>query len=384
MTNMGPRATHRLLLRAALASVNVFAWTFIFQYFYVRTHGISAALTGTVLTYALAQIIAVLLTPYAAARLRHGYKWTIVFATLALMGAYAILAASFIGVAGPLPYGVALFAILYGIYRGLYWVPYEVARTLSPERAARHDLWLAILPAIVGILLATTPVAPVILLALGAIVVGLSLVPLGISRDVPEGYSWGYRESFHELFAPMRVRMTLQSMLTGIEATALLLMWPLAMFMLFGWSYGTLGVVLMLTYIVTYLLRRFFGRPLLAVSPEMTAFSAASAWLLRLAVGGATGVILVDTFFYTGSQARARGIDMLSFEQAADNNTFVDEHTALKEIAMGIGRILLCVFIAALASVASVPVLFIVTFAVAAVVAGVSVLLAHRLSTRAH
>lgn len=379
---MGPRATHRILLRAALASVNVFAWTFVFQYFFVRTHQISAAIAGTVLTYALAQIIAVLLTPYAAARLRHGYKWTIVFATLALMAAYTILAAAFIGLTSSLSYGIALFAILYGIYRGLYWVPYEVARALTPERAARHDLWLAVLPAAVGFVLSAAPMAPIFVLALAAVVVGLSLVPLSITRDMPEGYMWSYRGTFHELFSPSRVHVTAQSMLTGIEATALLLMWPLAMFMLFGWSYGTLGVVLMLTYIVTYALRGIFGRPLMAVSPELTAFSAASAWLLRLAVGGATGVILVDTFFYTGSQARARGIDMLSFEQAADNNTFVDEQTALKEIGMGIGRIMLCLFIAALASLVSVSILFVITFAVAGLAAGASVLLAHRLAHR--
>ncbi|MFA7310006.1 MAG: hypothetical protein WC050_03830 [Candidatus Paceibacterota bacterium] len=96
---------------------------------------------------------------------------------------------------------------------------------------------------------------------------------------------------------------------------------------------------------------------------------------MRLAVGGAIGVILVDTYFYVGSRASTRGVDAGSYEHSADNNTYIDEYTALKEMGMALGRILLCLLVAFMAPVASLSITFIVAFMCAAAAAGVSVYL---------
>lgn len=375
---MSPRMVHRALVRIALSGAHVFAWIFVFQYFYVRSGSLAGGVASTALTYALSHAIVVLLTPYAATRLRNGFKWTLVFATLSLAAAFAILSASFAGHTASVGWGVGLFAILMGIYRGLYWVPYEIAQTVYPARASRSDLLIALSPALAGLFLTSSAIAPVELLGASAIVALFALVPLARMQDVVEGYSWSYRGTFHQLFADARRPLLVSSVVSGIEAAALLLLWPLAMFMLFKWSYPTLGIVLTITFIITHLARRALHRPMMHASTGITAFSAVSAWVMRLAVGGAVGAVLVDTFFYTGSQASARGVDMLSFEQAADNNTYIDEHTALKEIGMGIGRILLCLFVVSLSGAVSIAALFIIAFVVAALAAAASVYLSHR------
>ncbi len=86
---MGPFATHRLLVRIALSAAHIFAWLFIFQYFYYISDAYVPALVSTVVSYALAQILATMLTPLTAARLRKGIRGLLVNALLALSAAFA-------------------------------------------------------------------------------------------------------------------------------------------------------------------------------------------------------------------------------------------------------------------------------------------------------
>jgi hypothetical protein len=372
----GSRIWHRTLLRIALSGVQVFAWIFIFQYFYVRSHSIAEAVSSLALTFALTHVVVILLTPWSARRLRHGFKRLMVYALLSLAAAFTVLAASFAGYLGPIGWGVGFFAVLLGMYRALYWVPYEVAREATPTRRVAYSEYLvAIVPAAAGLFLTSTIYAPVALLAIGAAGVALSLIPLLGMADVHEGYAWRYRESFHELLSKSHRRLLLESMTSGIEMATLLLLWPLVIFLVLGWSYPMLGIVLSLTYIVALILRAVLRRPLKAATMPIRALLAASAWIMRLAVGGAVGVVLVDTYFYVGSRATSRGVDMSAHEHSADNNTYVDEYTALKEMGMALGRIIMCLLVAVLAVSFSLPIAFTIAFICAAFAAAAAVYL---------
>lgn len=385
MTPSRARALHRLLLRAALSGAQVFAWIFVFQFFYVRSGDMAQAIASLALTYALTQVITILVTPWAARRVRYGFRRLLVYAVIFLAGAFAALAASFAGYLGPLGWGIGLFAMCMGIYRGLYWVPYEVA--LIPGQAGGQEsgsssrwgssteIFIALMPAIVGLALTMGPISPIVLLCGATVLVLLALVPLSFMRDVREGFLWGYRQTFHEFFAYTRRRMTLEAVMNGIEGAALLFLWPLVIFVLLSWSYPMLGIVLSVTYLVGLTLRGLFRAPLSRASSPILALLAASAWVMRLTVGGAVGVILVDTYFYVGSRPKSRGIDMHTFEQAADNATFVDEHTALKEMGLGFGRLFVALLTALLVLNLSVPLTFIVVFLCTAAAAALAIYL---------
>jgi hypothetical protein len=377
------RAAHRALLRITLAAVQVFAWIFVFQYLYVRAGGnMAQAISSLALTFALVHIIVILLTPFTARRLRNGFKRPMFYGVISLSAAFAVLCASFAGYLGPIGWGVGIFAVLLGVYRAFYWVPYEFAREVGPS--TRHPAWeivAAIAPAVAGVSLAMSPVASVILLGLGAAGALVSLVPIMRIADMHEGFQWQYRQTFHELFAPSHRRMLYESLASGVEMAALILLWPLIIFLLLDWSYPMLGIVLSLTYLVALILRFVLRKPLMATSTPMRAILASSAWVMRLAVGGAAGVILVDTYFYVGSRASGRGVDYTTFEHSADNSTYIDEYTALKEMGMGIGRVLMSLFVAMLVTVVSVPLMFIIAFLCAAAAAGLAVLLSQ---THAH
>jgi hypothetical protein len=375
MTASGARTIHRALLRAALSAGHVFAWIFVFQYFYIRYGSLAVGISSTLLTFALSQTVTVLLTPWCAQRLRFGFKRMLVYATLFLAAAFAVLAAAFSGSLGTMALGVACFALLIGGYRALYFTPYAVAE--SRETGKTTYLWellVAFAPGAAGLLL-MEPTSAVLLLGLVSALLVAAMLPLYRIPDIREGYSWGYLQTFHELFAPQRARMLFESLMEGAEGAALLILWPLLVFVLLGWSYLTLGLALSCTFVLAFLLRALFERSISRMNPGLSALINASAWLMRLGVGGPIGVVLVDTYFYIGSQPRRRGFDMHAFEQMADNTTYIDEHTALKEIGLALGRLLVCVLTAALLAFLSIPLTFLVVFTLIAIAAASSVYL---------
>lgn len=368
------KSWHRLFVRAALSGAHLFAWVFIFQYFYIQLRSVSSALISVLLTYALTHVLVILLTPLSAARLRHGFRRTLLIAVVSLAASFAVLAMAFSGELGDVGLGIALFAILSGIYRAFYWVPYEVAKQ---ELGMRHREWVeiavALLPLGAGLYLTTGGEALVYLLYAAGVLTLLSILPLFSMRDIYEGYSWSYRQSFHELFDPRYRAVLWSSFLSGMEGAALFVLWPITVFTLLDWSYPLLGVVMALTLLFTLIARKLFGHAVLSVPVRVQPLVAASGWVMRLGVGGFVGAVLVDTYFHTASRSSARGIDMHSLEQIADNHTFVDEFTALKEMGMALGRIALCIVASILLSLFALPHALALSFVVAGIAAGLSV-----------
>jgi hypothetical protein len=173
----------------------------------------------------------------------------------------------------------------------------------------------------------------------------LSIIPIFYVRDIHEKFSWKYRETYVQLFHIENRTLVLGTFLEGISGAGLLLFWPLAVFLIVGSSYGMLGIILTLTFLVAILMRgvvrRLMRRLRLTETVLMNLIFAVTPWLFRLVVGTPLGIMLVDSYFYTTTPRRI-GVDPLSFEQTADGGSYVDEYTALKEISLALGRIVIC------------------------------------------
>lgn len=324
-------------MRVALSFSHIFAWLFVFQYFYLSENAdIERAFFSVLLAYALTQVVTVLLTPWSARRMRHGVRGSMIMASIALAIAFGFLGAGIGGMLVQIGWGVLAFTIFMGVYRALYWIPYELTHVTTKS-------WIgyivAALPAIAGILLAWK-VPPEVLLFASTIAVMISVIPLTAIKNTHEGFSWRYIETFHTLFDRAHRTMLKQAVLEGIEATALLLIWPIAIFVLLEWSYGLLGIVLAFTMFASLTIRHIMRRfNTTEVPTAVEAALAGSAWVMRLLVATPLGVVLVDSYFH-GSKPAARGMDTEVYEHAAENKSYVDEYTALKEIGMGLGRII--------------------------------------------
>lgn len=378
---------HRFLLRAALSLGSVFAWILIFEYFYEFSGAIPSALTATALMYGLAQGVAFVVTPIAAMHLRRGAIQSLVWGAVTLAGAYTALGATIAGVFGtqPVGWGIACFAVLMGMYRAMYWIPYrlqheELPHTRFPAHVV-YDVVIALLPAFAGVTLATIDY-PAERILFGAAALALcAIVPLFALQDVRETFSWDYVYTLKQLFRPKNHMLVGQSFLSGIEGASLFFIWPIAAFIVLEYSYASLGVVFSVSLLIILALRKAYRTYLHSVglheAPVLHTVVLLSGWVGRLAAGTPFGIIVADVFSYTGLPA-SRGVvnDPFVFEQTADRGAFLDEYTALKEMALAAGRICCTAIIGSLVLLMPLAYAFGITLVFAAVASAISYLAA--------
>ncbi len=352
---------HRFILRFAFGATQIYAWIFVFEYFRFVGQAFDESFVRTILLYTLSQTITCLFTPYAARFLRHGSRRLLIVGTSLAAVALVVLNATFSGawfvvaVSG----SIVTFAVLMGLYRALYWIPYEVEFEAEGRRAVSLFTHVAVAsgPLLGGLIIAGYVQGPSLLLYGGAALLALSTIPLLFARDIHEKYSWGYRETFRKLFDSEYLPIVRESFFDGISGVTLVFFWPLAVYFIVGNSYAVLGLILTASFIITFVMRSTIRRLLIRMrpsdSPLVIATFAASPWLLKLLVATPAGVIFVDSYFYT-TRRHTMSVDPFAFEQAADGSKYVDEFTALKEVALALGRITACLLVALVASFASV------------------------------
>ena len=377
---------HRYLLRAGLSLVNVFAWIFVFEYFYLVSANMGRALAATALLYGFAQFMTIVATPMAAAHLQRGTKHSIIWGTVCAASAFVLLGATLSGYFNmPFAWGVVGFAVLLGMYRALYWVPYQVTRSETQPHLymkAYLEILIALMPLFAGLTLGAAAFAEGRLLFGAAVLILLSIVPALFLSDKRERFSWPYVYTFKQLLRRKNNGLVLESFLEGLQGAALFLVWPLAVFLILEWSYVTLGLVFSVSLLLILLLRRVYrwlARSYgLENSAAVHAVLVISGWVGRLAAGTPVGVVIADAYSYTTASERGTRLDPFSFEHASDRGAFVDEYTALKEIALAAGRIMLCLVVFSLAFTFSLPVVFAVALTIAATASGIGVLVARR------
>lgn len=384
---------HRLLLRVGLSLAHVFAWIFIFEYFFVLVGSVESvvvsaarAIAATALLYGFAQFITMVMTPISAAHLRRGVRQSLVWGAVCGAGAFVFLGGAFAGYFNtPALWGVVGFATLLGLHRALYWVPYTLARTEIPPHLhmrAYFEVLIALMPLFAGLTLSSIAFAQERLLFGAAVLFFFSLIPLFFLGDTRERFSWEYTYTFKQLFRPKNYGLVLQSMLEGMQGAALFLVWPLAIFLILEWSYLTLGLVFTLTLLLVMLLRRAYRWLMrsskLAGSATVHTVFVISGWIARLAAGTPVGVIVANVFAFTTHPERGTHFDLASFEHASDRGAFLDEYTVLKEIALAAGKIMLCAILFFIAPLFPIAVVLGIALGIAALSAGIAVLVARR------
>ena len=384
---------HRFLLRAGLAIGNVFAWIFVFEYFSLLTGSVPRALLGTLIMYALSQGITILATPLGAAFLRQGTRRMHLWSLVLVASAYVVLGGTLGGFfnEAPTAWGIAMFAILLGFYRALYFIPYRLNRAeVDHVRGERtlYEVLLALFPAFAGATLVLEAYAPLKLLFGAALFAGVSILPAFSLPDIRECFSYHYFETFGQLFNRRNREMVWASFFDGMQGAALFLVWPLAVFLIVGFSYMTLGIVFSATLLLLLLFRvfyrRFGGLKLSTYSAPVQIVFAVSGWVARLAAGTPLSVVVADFYAYSVPSQRGTLTDPFVFEQAADNGSFIDEQTALKEIALAGGRKAFVIVVGGFVS--STPLIFAFGAAllIAALAAGISAFLAHHIHSPAY
>lgn len=337
--------THRFFVRFSLSAGFVFAWIFVFKALWIMSgNNVASALFSTGILYALSQTIVFFLTPLSGRVLRMGLRRGLLWGTCFLFAAFFACFFLFIENAPVRVFSViASFVVLSALYRALYWLPYRLLQ--NQYLFSRIGFWgesmIALAPLCAGFVVSGSLGG----IGLFSIIAGLLLVSILFILFLNESYesfAWGYAETYTMLFSKRERTLLLHSLSDGIQGVSLLLFWPLVIFLILDQSLWLLGVVLSLTLVCTLVARFLIGKWF----PHMHSFSQPalslltfSSWVFRLSAVSPATIVAADVFSHTTHSPRRVSIDILSFEQAADGGSFVDEYTALREMGMALGRI---------------------------------------------
>jgi hypothetical protein len=348
-------SSHRFLMRFALAAGNVFAWVFAFRAFYLASASVEASIFAIAALYAMMQGIVLILTPLSGAALRHGMRRALAYGTLVASFAFACFSLVFAPqVSAEFAFAMAAsFVILMGIHRALYWVPYrtEAAHGVYIRASHAQEIFLAFVPLAAGIIIEIDWLGPEAILAAAALIALSALIPLIRIPESYEGFEWGFLESFYALFSPFNRSFLSLSIFDGIQGVTLLLVWPLAAFIIIGQSFLGLGFILTATLLMAplarHLTRRLLNKLRAHDSTPVLVSLVFSSWILRLAAASPLQILVADVYYHSGVSPKRFSVDAPVFDQTADGAHYVDEYTALKEMGMAIGRIIACLILAA-------------------------------------
>jgi hypothetical protein len=347
---------HRTLLRAALGLAGAFFWIGVYRYFYQLSTDTAEAFARTAFLYALSQVVTILAVPWAAQHLSSGLRRIMARAVFAVS-----LGLLSLGVLGQFDNGILLplvfiaYTLLFGLYAAMYRTPHTGGLLTKAGRVWRglRELCVIAAPALGGYLMSRGLTLPEVL-GIGGAIAALSLAPLSRVAESYERYAHGYRETFGRLLDREHRALLLHGVCAGIEGTALLLAWPIVIFLITDRSFSLTGALLSVSLVTAAIVRVLWRRLVSwrAPSPPVSMALAGSPWILRLVAAAPIDIVVVDAYAHGGASP-SEGIDRAAFEQHADGAAYFDEYTVLKEEALALGRLLAALGVAAFALDAS-------------------------------
>lgn len=363
-------ASNRLLSFAASSIVGVFLPIFLYEFF-------DLSIAAVLLWYAINFAVKFPFQVWAAQIFsRTGLIASMVFGTLGLMLFY--WAFYLLDTGGRLgPYTLMTLGIVgLTIVSCFYWSPFHIDYAQFGPKISR-GAYLARLYAIQQLISVIAPVAAAWVIVaygyrvnffLGLVLASASIVPLLFLPAFTVKYEFGFWESFRRLFSRHFRPMSLSMMAYGAENIVGVVVWPIFLYAIFEGQYLEIGAFAAIIVVIGLILELFVGRETDRLSPSLLIKYGtgiyALGWVWKGLVETVVGVFAASTFHNVGAILLRTPVDILMYEQAADSGHYIDEYTVLREIALGIGRVVMLLFLVAVTSLFSIR----ASFFVAAVV----------------
>ncbi|MBI4591929.1 MFS transporter [Candidatus Uhrbacteria bacterium] len=350
-------ASNRLLAFAAASIVGVFLPIFLYEFF-------ELSIAAVLLWYAINFAVKFPFQVWAAQIFsRTGLVASMVFGTLGIMLFYWTFYLLDTGSRLD-PYvlmGLGIVGLT--LVTCFYWSPFHIDYAQFGPKEAR-GVYLSRLYALQQIIQVVAPVlAGWVIVAhgfrvnffLGLVIAGASIVPLLFLPPVKVTYEFGFWESFRKLFGKRFRPMSLSMMAYGAENIVGVVVWPIFLYAIFQGQYLEIGAFAAIIVVIGLALELLVGRETDKFSPaKLLKYGTgiyALGWVWKGLVETVVGVFAASTFHNVGAILLRTPMDTLMYEQAADSGHYIDEYTVLREIALGIGRVAMLLFLVAVTSV---------------------------------
>ncbi|MFH1111791.1 MAG: MFS transporter [Patescibacteria group bacterium] len=335
--------SHSLIKRVAIAVVGIFEAIFIFEAF-------GQQLVPVLIYYLVIYALYLFLVPIGAHLISDiGYRRSMRVGIFFLGCWLAIFAGIAFGWFTPQFLWAAAIAVAF--YKTLYWLPYhvELAEFTNQKNRARYVSLIDSTVLVVGIILPIVSAFIVSqfgyasLMTVSLIVLCVSLIPLHFLPDVKESFSFGYWQTFKELFASARRRELFAYIAEGVEDIAAAVIWPVFIFLILQGKYLEIGYASSLIILVTALIKMIVGEFSDEYGPKKIlkwgTFLTSIAWVVRIFIQTFNQIFLVGVFHNMAEATTKTAWNALWYQRSIDKGHFIDEYTALREMALNIGRI---------------------------------------------
>jgi MFS family permease len=270
---------------------------------------------------------------------------------------------------------IPLSIILLTIWRMTYWLPYHIEftkLTKKRDRGKQLSLMLAtasligiFAPVVAGTLI--THQGYNVLFIIAIVLFLVSSVPYFTIPRTHETYSWSYTKTWKQLFRKSNQSMLIPLIAEGAENTVGVIIWPIFIFNILEGNYFEVGAVSTLIVAATIGIQLFAGsyvdgkgkRGLLRTGTVLYAFG----WILKVFVATAFHIFVAGVYHSVMKIFVHTPFETLVYEVAADQGHYIDEFSALREMAIGIGKSLMLI----MAILISIYTSIVWTFALAAV-----------------
>lgn len=252
------------------------------------------------------------------------------------------------------PLAIALVMLVAAtLFRLLFWIPFHTDFALLSDRDNRGRE-LALYHSITSLLIAFGPLAgallidragfPILYVSVMLLSV-VSIVPLLSLKAQKETYRWGYAETYRNVFSRQNWRLTLGYASRGAEGFIAEVMWPIFFFDLLSGRIIDMGAWASLIVLVSMALQLIVGH-FLDCYPKLKllktqSYCTAVGWFLMSLVDSIGQLFAVSTYRSLSGSLTDLSFQAFFYEHAADSGHYIDEYTALQEIASHIGRALI-------------------------------------------
>jgi len=306
--------------------------------------------------FALSFLLWLFLVPLGAmAMSKIGIRKSIVISIVFGLAWYYLLQQFSLG--KPIVYlGLALVAIT--IYRCFYWVPFHTdfaeftdKRTRGRQLAFLMSVSLIVsvfIPVLAGLIIANYGYEILFLIAITVYL--LSIIPVFLLPKVQEKFSYTYFQTFKQVFSKKHRNMLISYAADGAQNVSGIVVWPIFIWLIMNQNYAAVGLISSLIILFSLILQLFMGnlsdrfdkRKVLKWGARLNA----AGWIIKMFVQTGFQIFIASTYHSFASIVMRTPYDALMYERAADSGHYVDEYTVLREISLGIGRLIMIAAIA--------------------------------------
>ncbi|PCI18996.1 hypothetical protein COB64_04485 [Candidatus Wolfebacteria bacterium] len=246
---------------------------------------------------------------------------------------------------------LSLYLVFVTLFRILFWLPYHVDFAEFTETGKRgkqmavliniSQVVLGITPLIGGFIISSYGFSTLFFIA--AVIVTTAIIPLFFIEDVKEKFSFGYLETFRNLFRKNNRSLLVAHASNGIQGAIGVIIWPIFIFAILKGDFFVVGVISSLTIFFILILRTFVGslidrwgkKRILKIGSLLSV----TGWILKIFVNSGFQIFLADTYHNFGRVVNTLPFDVSFYDQAAENKHYIDEYTVIRTIALNFGRV---------------------------------------------